>query len=304
MRILVFGKNGQVGHELAQLSRQGWELVLLGRQECDLYDPDRIRDQVRRVVPQVIVNSAAYTAVDQAEKERDLCFAVNAVAPGVLAEEAAKIKALLIHFSTDYVFNGKKPAPYTETDPIDPLSVYGDSKASGEAAIAKCGGRYVVLRTSWVYGVNGKNFLNTMLRLGSERQELRVVDDQIGAPTSASAIAASTARLISQYAQEAETVPSGIYHMTAAGSTSWCGFARAIFDASRKAPKPRVVAIATSDYPTPAKRPKNSVLSNEKFENTFGFRLPSWQTQLHEVMEQIFAAQPGSDFAPGKPQFA
>jgi dTDP-4-dehydrorhamnose reductase len=303
MRILLFGKNGQVGHEFAQLPRQSGELVVLGRQECDLHDPGAIRDQVRRVVPQVIVNSAAYTAVDQAEKERELCFAVNAVAPGVLAEEAAKLNALLIHFSTDYVFNGEKPGPYTETDAIDPLSVYGVSKASGEAAIANCRGRYVVLRTSWVYGVKGKNFLNTMLRLGSERQELRVVDDQIGAPTSARAIAESTSRLISQYARDAEAVPSGIYHMTAAGSTSWCGFAHAIFDASRRTPKPSVLAIATADYPTPAKRPKNSVLSNEKFENTFGFRLTSWQTQLHEVMEQIFAARPDSEFPPKKPQF-
>ncbi|HEY4047092.1 MAG TPA: dTDP-4-dehydrorhamnose reductase [Acidobacteriaceae bacterium] len=291
MRILVFGKDGQVGRELVRLGRAGEELVALGRQECDLSNRGSIQEQVRRVAPQVIINAAAYTAVDQAEKERDLCFAVNAVAPGVLAEEAAKLKAILIHISTDYVFNGEKQGPYVETDLIDPLSVYGASKAAGEAAVAQVGGRYLVLRTSWVYGPQGKNFLTTMLRLGSERQELRVVDDQSGAPTSARSIAAATSRLVHQYAQPTQAMPAGIYHMTAEGSTSWCGFARAIFDVSGNSARPRVLAITTADYPTPAKRPKNSVLSNRKFEDTFGFRLSSWKTQLHEVMGEIFAAR-------------
>jgi dTDP-4-dehydrorhamnose reductase len=306
MRILVFGKDGQVGRELARIGRADGGFVVLGRQECDLSDPGSIREQVRRVQPQVIVNAAAYTAVDQAEKERDRCFAVNAMAPGVLAEEAARLKAVLIHFSTDYVFNGEKQGPYEETDVISPVNVYGASKAAGETAITEAGGRYLVLRTSWVYAAQGRNFLTTMIRLGSERQELRVVDDQFGAPTSAKSIAAATSRLVDQYAQAFEALPSGIYHMTAEGSTSWCGFARAIFDASPNSARPRVLAITTADYPTPAKRPKNSVLSNRKFEDTFGFRLSSWETQLHEVMGELFADRSPANKTSGtqRPQFA
>jgi dTDP-4-dehydrorhamnose reductase len=290
MRILITGKDGQVGRELARQQWPDGEVTVLGRQDCDLGDPDAIRDQVRRAAPQVIVNAAAYTAVDQAEKERDLCFAVNATAAGVLAEEAAKMDALLIHYSTDYVFNGENPEPYLEGDTIDPLSVYGASKAAGEAVVVSAGGRHLVLRTTWVYGARGKNFLLTMLRLAGERPELRVVDDQIGAPTSAGAIAAATARLVGRYAAHAEAVPSGVYHMTASGSTSWCGFARAIFGA--RGLSPHVVAIATTDYPTPAKRPKNSVLSNQKFEQTFGFRLAPWDVQLSEVLQEIPLGQP------------
>jgi dTDP-4-dehydrorhamnose reductase len=222
--------------------------------------------------------------VDRAEVERELCYAVNAVGPGVLAEEAARLGALFIHYSTDYVFNGEKPEPYLETDPIDPVSVYGASKAAGEAAIAATASRYVVLRTSWVYGAQGKNFLRTMLRLGTERAELSVVDDQVGAPTSAAAIAAATARLVEKYGAPEAKLPVGIYHMTAGGSTSWCGFARAIFDAGVLSVPPRVQAIPSSAYPTPAKRPANSVLSNDKFAHTFGFRLPHWQQQLQEVL--------------------
>jgi dTDP-4-dehydrorhamnose reductase len=198
----------------------------------------------------------------------------------VLAEEAAHLGALLVHYSTDYVFDGEKPEPYLESDPIHPVSVYGASKAAGEAAIAETGCRYLVLRTSWVYRAQGKNFLRTMLRLGAERPELRVVDDQIGAPTSAAAIATATARLVEQQPDP----PSGIYHMTAAGSTSWCGFAREIFRSGMLANPPQVQAIASSEYPTPAKRPSNSVLSNDKFGLTFGFRLPHWQRQLEEVL--------------------
>jgi dTDP-4-dehydrorhamnose reductase len=259
-------------------------VLAVGRAECDLSSEQSIRDLVRRVEPAVIVNAGAYTAVDQAEMERELCYAVNAVAPAVLAEEAARLGALFVHYSTDYVFNGEKPEPYLETDPIGPVSVYGASKAAGEAAIAATASRYLVLRTSWVYGAQGKNFLRTMLRLGAERAELKVVDDQVGAPTSAAAIAAATARLIEQYAAPEATLPVGIYHMTAGGSTSWCGFARAIFDAGVLSVSPRVQAIPSSAYPTPAKRPANSVLSNDKFAHTFGFRLPPWQHQLQEIL--------------------
>ena len=283
MRILITGKNGQVGSEFSRLYHPPGDVVAAGRAECDLSSEQSIRDLVRRVEPAVIVNAGAYTAVDQAEVERDLCYAVNAVAPRILAEEAARLGALLIHYSTDYVFNGEKPEPYLETDPIDPVSVYGASKAAGEAAIAETEARYLVLRTSWVYSAHGKNFLRTMLRLGAERSELRVVDDQVGAPTSAAAIATATAQLVEQYATSGAALPVGIYHMTAGGSTSWCGFARAIFDAGVLSVSPRVHAIPSSAYPTPAKRPANSVLCNDKFAQTFGFRLPPWQQQLQDV---------------------
>jgi dTDP-4-dehydrorhamnose reductase len=284
MRILITGKNGQVGGEFSRLYHSRGDVVLAGRDECDLASEQSIRDLVRRVKPTVIINPGAYTAVDQAEQERELCFAVNAAAPRVLAEEAARLGAFLVHYSTDYVFDGEKSEPYLESDPVNPVSVYGASKAAGEAAIAETASRYLVLRTSWVYRAQGKNFLRTMLRLGAERSELRVVDDQIGAPTSAAAIATATARLVERYAAPGANVPSGVYHMTAGGSTSWCGFARAIFSTGILSNPPRVQAIASSGYPTPARRPANSVLSNEKFAYSFGFRLPPWEQQLEEVL--------------------
>jgi dTDP-4-dehydrorhamnose reductase len=287
MRILITGKNGQVGSEFSRLYQSRADVVSVGRDECDFSSEQSIRDLVRQVKPAVIVNAAAYTAVDQAERERGLCFAINAAAPRVLALEAARLDALLVHYSTDYVFNGEKTGPYLESDPIDPLSVYGASKAAGEAAIAAAASRYLVLRTSWVYSPQGKNFLRTMLRLGAERSELRVVDDQVGAPTSATAIVAATAQLVEQYAMPGAHLPAGIYHMTAGGSTSWCGFARAIFASGVLSAQPRVQAIATSDYPTPARRPANSVLDNDKFARTFGLRLPPWKHQLEEVLSRM-----------------
>lgn len=291
MRILVIGKNGQVGGEFPRLYGSRGDVVLAGRGECDLSSELSIRDLVRRVRPAVIINAAAYTAVDQAERERELCFAINTAAPRVLAQEAATLDALLIHYSTDYVFNGEKAEPYVETDPISPVSVYGASKAAGEAAIAENGGRYLLLRTSWVYGAQGTNFLHTMLRLGSERSQLRVVDDQVGAPTAAAAIAAATVRLVEQYAATGSHFAAGLYHMTAAGSTSWCGFARAIFSSGILAAPPQVQAIASSEYPTPAKRPANSVLSNDKFAHAFGFQLPPWQQQLQQVVAAMQVAR-------------
>jgi dTDP-4-dehydrorhamnose reductase len=280
MRLLITGKNGQVGTELSRLYHSRQDVVLTGRDECDLANEQSIRDTVQRVKPTVILNAGAYTAVDQAEKEPGLCFAINAHAPRVLAQEAAHLDALLIHYSTDYVFNGEKAEPYLETDPISPVNVYGESKAAGEAAIAEVAPRFLVLRTSWVYSPHGKNFFRTMLRLGAERPELRVVDDQLGAPTSAVAISSATARLVEPSLSGAE----GIYHMTAAGSTSWCGFARTIFQAGVLSTQPHVQPIPSSDYPTPARRPANSVLSNDKFAHAFGFRLPTWQQQLNEVL--------------------
>ena len=286
MRILITGKDGQVGTELAHQNLQE-NAVFTGRADCDLSRESSIRDVVRRFEPKVIINAAAYTAVDLAEKESALCFAINATAPRVLAEEAARIDALLIHYSTDYVFDGTKAGPYAESDPIHPVSVYGESKAAGEAAIAQVGCRHLILRTSWVYSAHGKNFLRTMLRLGSERSELRVVDDQVGAPTAAAAIAAATLKLV-----DAASGASGVYHMTAGGATSWCGFARAIFDAAALPSSPRVQPISSSEYPTPARRPANSVLANDKFAHTFGFRLPPWQQQLEQVLAGMQLAAP------------
>jgi dTDP-4-dehydrorhamnose reductase len=285
MRILITGKNGQVGTELARRYESQDDVVLTGRDECDLGSEASIRDVVRRVKPTVIINAGAYTAVDQAEKERSLCFAINATAPRVLAEEAVRLDALLIHYSTDYVFDGTKSGPYVETDPIHPLSVYGESKAAGEAAVAETGCKYLILRTSWVYGAHGKNFLRTMLRLGADRPELRVVDDQIGAPTSAAAIADATVRLV-----DSAPDASGIYHMTAAGSTSWYGFACAILSAAMGPTGPRMQPISGSEYPTPARRPANSVLANDKFARAFAFRLPSWQQQLDDVLAEMRVA--------------
>jgi dTDP-4-dehydrorhamnose reductase len=289
MRVLLFGGNGQVGHAFQRCwppSDEADELVVSTRGDCNLADQQSVRALVRRVRPDVIVNAAAYTAVDKAESDHEMCFAVNAAAPTVMAAEAAAIDARLVHYSTDYVFDGNKmegstPVPYIETDPIGPRNVYGASKLAGERGIAEAGGKFVILRTSWVYSNHGANFLKTMLRLGAERPELRVVADQHGAPTSAGAIAEATLRLIKH--PDAAGWTNGTFHMTAAGATTWYGFAKAIF-ARAAGPTPSLVAIGTADYPTPAARPRNSILSNEKFARTFGFCLPEWEQQLDAVM--------------------
>jgi dTDP-4-dehydrorhamnose reductase len=256
-------------------------VVAFGRAELNLADPPAIRGTVRTVAPDVIVNAAAYTAVDKAETDSELAFAVNGAAPGVLAEEARSLRALLVHYSTDYVFDGCKDSPYTEEDAAAPLNVYGASKLEGERAVSAAGGAYLILRTSWVYAPRGRNFLLTMLRLAGERTELRVVDDQIGAPTSARAIAEATARILGM-GKEA----NGLFHLSAGGSTSWFGFARAIIAATegRRAKSPKLIPISTAEYGAPAARPRNSVLSNEKFRRAFGFELPSWQDQLTEAL--------------------
>ncbi|MDA1116576.1 MAG: dTDP-4-dehydrorhamnose reductase [Proteobacteria bacterium] len=274
MRILLTGKDGQVGWELQKTLAALGEVTALGRAELDLRDAERIGEVVRAAKPEVIVNAAAYTAVDKAESERDLAFAVNAVAPGVLAAEAKRSGALLVHYSTDCVFDGSKNSPYVENDELNPLNIYGASKLAGERAIADSGCRHLILRTSWVYGPRGSNFLLTMLRLARERPELRVVDDQIGAPTSSLAIARATAQLLPRGA-------GGLYHFCAAGEASWCGFARAIL--ARAGIATPVVAIRTEDYPTPARRPRNSCLDCSRLRKDFGLSLASWEEQLSEV---------------------
>jgi dTDP-4-dehydrorhamnose reductase len=289
MRVLVTGAKGQVGEAVARLLEGHAQVAAHDRASLDLEKPDDIRWCIRDARPDVIVNAAAYTAVDRAESDEDRARAVNAVAPGILAEEAKRAGALLIHYSTDYVFDGELDRPYVETDATHPLSAYGRTKLEGERAVAAVGGRHLILRTSWVYAPRGRNFMLTMLRLAAERDELRVVDDQRGAPTSADALARATLALL-----DAARETSGIYHATAAGVTTWFGFAGAIFDGrARRLGEgfriPALVPIATSDYPTPAKRPRNSVLSNAKLENVFGVRLGDWREGLDEAL----AALPG-----------
>jgi len=274
LRILLTGATGQVGWELRRTLAPLGEVKFFDRFGLDLADTPPLVATVRALQPEVIVNAAAYTAVDKAEAERDLAFAVNATAPRVLAEEAKRIGALLVHYSTDYVFDGEKALPYVESDPTHPINVYGESKLAGEQAIAKSGCRHLVLRTSWVYGPRGRNFYLTMLRLGKERPELQVVDDQVGAPTSSLEIARATATLLGKEAR-------GLYHMTAAGSTTWCGFARAILKAAGLATP--VVAIRTEDYPTPAKRPRSSRLDCSKLRAEHGVSLAPWEQALAEV---------------------
>jgi len=282
--ILITGAQGQVGLALTRALQGLAPIVALDRAELDLADADAIRRVVRELCPSVIVNAAAYTAVDRAETDEQAAQCINAKAPGVLAEEAKRLNALLVHYSTDYVFDGHGDAPFAEDAPTGPLNVYGRTKLAGEQAVAAADGDSLVFRTSWVYGLTGKNFLLTMLRLARERKELAVVDDQIGAPTWSGTIAALSAHVVARYMAERSTqrdwwrAHRGVYHLTNGGETSWCGFARAIFDASGA--NVTVKPIATEAYPTPAQRPLNSRLSHEKLAAVFGLRAPSWRDAL------------------------
>ena len=285
MRILISGKHGQVSSELQKRLGAMGELVVPGRDQLDLAQPEQIRQQVRRVRPDLIINAAAYTAVDKAQSEKAATFAVNAQAPGILAEEAAALGIPLIHYSTDYVFDGRKGAPYTETDATNPLGVYGESKLAGEQAITAVQGKHLILRTSWVYSTHGHNFLLTMQRLLQEKPELRIVADQIGAPTWAGTIANSTLALIERW-QAGESGAWGTYHLSAQGETSWFGFAQAIGEALREQGKPcaHLLPIPSSDYPTPAARPLNSRLDCSRLLREWGVSQPDWQTALRECL--------------------
>jgi len=280
VKILLTGKNGQLGWELARALAPLGELAAYDRAILDLAKPDQIAAAVSSVKPDIIVNAAAYTAVDRAESEPDAAFAVNAAAPGLLAEGAKRAGALLIHYSTDYVFDGTKEMPYVEEDLPNPLNVYGRSKLAGEQAIRDVGGKYLILRTSWVYAARGRNFLLTIRRLLKEKDELRVVSDQIGAPTSAGALAVATAELLRRHGAAALGDARGIYHVAAAGCTSWHGFATEIARLEQPDFPVRIVPIASGEYPSPARRPRNSRLSSEKLHRSFGIELPRWEACL------------------------
>lgn len=289
-RILIVGNAGQLGRELEKSFANAGSVVGVDRESVDLADAAQTRELVRRAAPDVILNAAAYTAVDRAETERDLAFAINEGAPRVLAEEALRRDALFVHYSTDYVFDGSKTSPWVESDAPNPLNVYGASKLAGEQAVESIGGKYLIFRTSWVYGPHGNNFLLTMLRLARGRDRLSIVDDQIGAPTTSTELARATHSIVTGILGNRFGAPldwAGLYHMTCDGSVSWFGFAQAIFSraARRLGTKfPTVTPIPSEEYPTPAVRPRNSVLSNVKLRDVFRIELASWETALDETL--------------------
>ena len=302
--ILLIGTNGQVGRELNRTLPRVGEVTALDRQRLDLTQPEEIRNAIRTFHPVIIVNAAAYTAVDKAESEENVAYAINAEAPAVMAEEAKKIGASLIHFSTDYVFDGLKTFPYDEDDPANPQNAYGRTKLEGESAIQASDATHLIFRTAWVYATEGRNFLLTILRLATQREELNIVRDQIGAPTLSSELARATTNILAQLC-DTERGPlsladvSGVYHMTAGGETTWYDFANAILEEAAKTPAAcpwlaaatnglplmarRVIPITANEYPTPARRPAYSVLSNARLNRTFSLQLPDWRKQLNSV---------------------
>ncbi|CAG7856254.1 dTDP-4-dehydrorhamnose reductase [biofilm metagenome] len=294
MKILVTGPTGQVGWELLRTLMPLGDVIAVSRNQADFADLSGIQSLIQLHKPDVIVNPAAYTAVDKAESEVETAHLINALAAGVIAEQAKNCGALLLHYSTDYVFNGTKDAPYTEDDKTDPINVYGRSKLAGEQAIQSVNCDYVILRTSWVYASRGNNFLKTILRLAAEREELKIVSDQIGAPTWARLIAEVSAQVIKQTMVERRNghFSSDIYHLTSSGETSWYGFAQEIVNITRQLglitlKNEAINPIPTEDYPLPAKRPGNSRLSCARLEQQFGLTLPSWDNALRLCMQEL-----------------
>lgn len=293
--LLVTGSNGQVGFELRRSLAPLGRVVALERAGCDLSRPDELRRVVRELRPDVIVNPAAYTAVDKAETDIEAAYAINSVAPGVLAEEAKTLGSLLVHYSTDYVFDGRKDGSYVETDKVNPQSVYGKSKLAGEQAIAAAGVQALVLRTCWVAGAHGSNFAKTMLKLGRERDSLRVIADQFGAPTTASLIADVTAQIVARHwlSGRPTAFAGGVYHLAAAGETSWHGYATEVLRMAAALGVPlqvnlkHIEAIPATAYPLPASRPANSRLNTSKLRETFGIHLPDWQQGIRLLLDQI-----------------
>jgi len=295
VRLLVTGANGQVGCELRQSLAPLGQVIALDRAACDLARPAEAARILREAAPDIIVNAAAYTAVDRAEQEEELATLINGTAVGEIAQAARQLGALLIHYSTDYVFDGRKDAPYAEDDVPSPISAYGRSKLAGERAIAQCGGRYLIVRTSWIYAARGHNFLKTVLRLARERDELRIVEDQIGAPTWARDLAAATAVMTRQARQEIarDDFESGLFHVTGSGATSWFVFAKAVVKQAEQygllARKSKIVPIASSEYPVAATRPKNSRLSGARARHRFQIALPEWEQSLAVCMRELSA---------------
>ena len=289
MKILLTGITGQVGGELINILKDMGELVSVDRGQLDLSKIDTIEPAVLDIQPDIIINAAAYTAVDKAEEEPNLAMTVNGVAPGVLAKAAKKAGASLIHYSTDYVFDGRSETPYREEDATCPLSIYGKSKLAGEEAVAEAGIPYLIFRTSWVYSLQGKSFLRTIKKLATERDTLRIVDDQIGAPTWACSIALATRKIMEQCLRDrAELSLSGIFHLTCQGQSSWHGFAKEILSLSDASQNTKLLPIPTSDYPTPAVRPIYSLLSNDKSEKAFAFKMPHW----HDALKDCISSTP------------
>lgn len=285
MKILLLGKNGQIGWELQRTLAPLGKITALGRQELDLTDTQAIRRAVRSVKPDLIVNAAAYTGVDKAEEESELAMIVNGIAPGILAEEAAHGKMLIVHYSTDYVFDGTKNDCYTEDDKPNPINVYGKTKLAGEIAIRQTEASHLILRTGWVYGLRGHNFLLTILRLAAERDELSIVDDQHGAPTWSRLVAEATALLIAK-SLLSKTKKHDLYHLTAAGETTWFGFTQAILENAGQNQQhvPVLKAIKSEVYTAPAKRPAYAVLDNRLIREHYAISLPHWQQQLELAM--------------------
>jgi dTDP-4-dehydrorhamnose reductase len=309
--ILLTGKNGQIGAELLRLLPRVGEVIALGRDQLDLSNPSDIRRTIQEIRPRLIVNAAAYTAVDQAETDEAMAQAINSHAPGLMAAEARKIGAALVHYSTDYVFDGTKPAPYDEADSTNPLNAYGRTKLAGELAIRESGSDHLIFRTSWVYATRGNNFLLTILRLAASRDELRIVDDQAGAPTCASAVAAATTTILSgMRANNGNSFvfpePGGIYHMSAAGQTTWYEFAKTILEKVETAPhglgwlaaatlgRPfkvqLVVPVSTREFGSRTRRPAYSVLSNSRLNRDFRVALPDWREQLQACFSEYRTA--------------
>ena len=294
MKILLFGENGQVGWELNRSLQPLGEVIALGREDADFSEPESLCQIVQDVNPDVIVNAVAYTAVDKAEEEEGLATKINGVAAGILAEEAKKQNALLVHYSTDYVFDGTKESPYNETDKPNPINAYGRTKLAGEQAIQSSCCDYLIFRTSWVYASRGHNFLLTMLKLAQEREELSIVSDQTGSPTSARLIADTTVLCVQQAIKEklVGVFSSDLYHLTASGHTSWHGFTEEIVSLASQSEKLQLTikelkAIPTSDYPTPATRPMNSRLALTKLESAFTIKMPDWKKVLSVCMAEI-----------------
>ncbi len=302
LKIVIVGRNGQLAWEANRQFQGLGQVICVGRPEFDLADIDGVCAEIRRIKPSILINAAAYTAVDQAESEPEAAMKINSDGLAAMAEEAKRLSALFISYSTDYVFDGKSPSPYKEDDSTAPLNVYGASKLSSERAVAAVGGSHLIFRTSWVYGPRGKNFLKTILKLAVERPELRIVDDQVGAPTWSRDLADATRKIIEQLAAKSSSAKisivealgdrSGIYHMTAAGSVSWRGFATAIVEEMRKrglskGNPAQVIPILSSQFPTPAARPHNSRLCNQKLSRVFGVSLPPWRESLVSVMDEL-----------------